>query len=79
MEQPSRDIRELRKNQTSTDITLDNHTALLQEICQTLDSHTQRLDRIEQTLSTHTDLLTTLTTLAVSHTELLKQILEKKG
>ncbi len=76
MERP---IREIRKNQADIYVTLENHTALLQEISEKQDSLTQRLDHIETTQTVQSDLLQTLTTLANSQNELLKQLVAKLG
>jgi formate dehydrogenase assembly factor FdhD len=71
MEQP---IREIKRNQKDIYVTLDNLTAMMQEISTTQDAHTE-------TLASHTQALTDLKNeIALSRKEqsdLLKQILEK--
>jgi hypothetical protein len=83
MEQP---IREIRKNQADIYVTLENHTAMLQEIAEKQDGNTQRLNRLETTLAKqsdvlakHSDLLQTLTTLATAQNELLTRLIEKQS
>ena len=71
MEKP---IRELKQNQRDIYITLDNLTAMMQEISTTQDTHTTRLDHIDTSLS---DLKNEIALSRKEQSDLLKQILAK--
>jgi len=51
----SEPIRELRQNQKDIYVTLDNHTAMMQEMSETLDKHTEMLTALQTNINSRFD------------------------
>jgi hypothetical protein len=65
----SEPIRELRQNQKDIYVTLDNHTAMMQEMSTTLDHHTEML----------TALQTDVASIKATQEQILKLLQQKSG